>query len=159
MHVCSTTMCNDHKYWVLKVQVCLSLTSAEPFRLFQCTYPNENSIASIKILPSTKSIFLNTRKKWVWYSRRFNSMFKLKIHSPKWKFDKISQYKPSRQLFMGQIPRDNTAGPNEISTKQILFPTSKWKFDQANTHPFLLKGTKSFRPQKFGQTCGLQPES
>ncbi len=25
--------CNDHKYWVLKVQVCLSLTSAEPFRL------------------------------------------------------------------------------------------------------------------------------
>ncbi len=27
--------CNDHKYWVLKVQVCLSLTSAEPFRLFQ----------------------------------------------------------------------------------------------------------------------------
>jgi hypothetical protein len=26
-------LCNDHKYWVLKVQVCLSLTSAEPFRL------------------------------------------------------------------------------------------------------------------------------
>ena len=61
----------------------------------------------------------------------FSLKIKLKIHSPKWKFDKNS-------VSTSEIPRDNTTPPNDNSTKQILFPTSKWNF--TNTHLFPFKG-------------------
>jgi hypothetical protein len=68
------------------------------------TRPNENSITSMKILPSFKHFLVTTNSNLKFIHPNENLTF---LYTPE------------------KIPRDNTAQPNESSTKQILFSTSK----------------------------------
>ncbi len=59
---------------------------------------------------------------YIWVQIKRVKIHSVKIHSPKWKFGKFFY-----------TPENNFYGQHR---------SSKWKFDQANTHLFPFKGTK-----------------
>ncbi len=89
----------------------------------------QSKIQSLKIFPFSKHFQRQIFKLTILtFAIKFLTILKIKLKIHPNENSTKFLYTPEK------IPRDNTARPHEILAKQILFSTSKWKFDQENTH-------------------------